>query len=255
MNDLKICVERVVRPIRATPGRKDRMRAELLAHLTATYEEELSQDGDTKAALDRAVARFGQPGEVRRELQESVPAFERVLHSRLPLPDSVERWDAKWRTESPSRYATRMGILHTAGLLLLGVVIPIAVSVIGQARKPLSEMIRLNVFALATFAPWPFCFFLCWGRFREAICRLPRSFSTIGSAIGWAALTFPVTFACEAAMYLLVLRKVSHFEVTGRFVMFAAIYTSLVPLLVVFCGLLAAREQRRYEEWGSLVVE
>ena len=41
MKRLKICVERAVRPVRALDGRKDAMREELLAHLTAIYGEEV----------------------------------------------------------------------------------------------------------------------------------------------------------------------------------------------------------------------
>ena len=40
LRELKIVVERAVRPVRATIARKRRMREELLAHLMAIFEEE-----------------------------------------------------------------------------------------------------------------------------------------------------------------------------------------------------------------------
>ena len=41
MKALRVQVERVVRPVRASSRRKDRMREELLAHLLRLYDEEL----------------------------------------------------------------------------------------------------------------------------------------------------------------------------------------------------------------------
>ena len=49
---LKILVERTVRSVRATIGRKRKMREELMAHLTAVFEEE-TKLGDERTALER----------------------------------------------------------------------------------------------------------------------------------------------------------------------------------------------------------
>ena len=45
MNELMVHVERAVRPVRANPARKFKMRQELLAHLTGIYDEELARSG------------------------------------------------------------------------------------------------------------------------------------------------------------------------------------------------------------------
>jgi hypothetical protein len=84
MNELMAAVERAVRPVRAGFARKMRMRQELLAHLTASYEEERARLGDDRAAVAEALRRFGDPKEVGRDLQASVPLPERVLH--VPVP-------------------------------------------------------------------------------------------------------------------------------------------------------------------------
>jgi hypothetical protein len=73
LTQLKIIVERSVRPVRASTYRKRTMREELLAHLSAAYEEELAKLGDERAALERTTQRFGNPAEVTLHLQESVP--------------------------------------------------------------------------------------------------------------------------------------------------------------------------------------
>jgi ATP-dependent Clp protease ATP-binding subunit ClpC len=69
LTELKTVVERAVRPIRASIARKRRMREELLDHLMTTYEEELERSGDEQAALVQARRRFGDPGDLTKELR------------------------------------------------------------------------------------------------------------------------------------------------------------------------------------------
>ena len=78
VKELKIVVEQAVRPVRATMARKRRMREELLAHLTAIFEEEAEALGDDQAALDQAKRRFGDPRELTGEIQESVSGLAKV---------------------------------------------------------------------------------------------------------------------------------------------------------------------------------
>jgi hypothetical protein len=82
MTELTEAVERAVRPVWASPTRRRRMRRELLAHLRAAFEEERTRLGDDRLALNQALARFGDPAELTRELQASVPRLERVLFAR-----------------------------------------------------------------------------------------------------------------------------------------------------------------------------
>jgi hypothetical protein len=84
MNDdiltkLKVLVERAVRPVRATISRKQQMREEMLAHLTAIFQEETGKQQDEQIAFDRVVERFGDPGELTTKLQQSVPRWDRSL--------------------------------------------------------------------------------------------------------------------------------------------------------------------------------
>ncbi len=78
LKELKSVVERTVRPVQATFARKRRMREELLSHLVSIFEEEAAKAGDEPAALRRATERFGDPGELASQLQQSVPRWDRL---------------------------------------------------------------------------------------------------------------------------------------------------------------------------------
>jgi len=78
LTQLKTLVERAVRPVRASMSRKRRMREELLAHVSAVFEEEEARLGDEQAALERTAPRFGNPAELVGQLQQSVPARDSI---------------------------------------------------------------------------------------------------------------------------------------------------------------------------------
>jgi hypothetical protein len=114
MNEFMVLVERAVRPVRAEPRRKMRMRQELLAHLTASYEEELARRGDEAAAREAAAQRFGDPAAIARELQATVPAWERLLHAPVPGLGWLDRGR---RDEILPRFGFAAGVAVVAALL------------------------------------------------------------------------------------------------------------------------------------------
>jgi ATP-dependent Clp protease ATP-binding subunit ClpC len=77
LRQLKILVERAVRPVQSSISHKRKIREELLAHVTAVFEEEAGQ-GSEQTALERTAARFGAPGDLTRQLQASAPAEDRM---------------------------------------------------------------------------------------------------------------------------------------------------------------------------------
>src|SRR5262245_315933 len=77
LTHLKILVERAVRPVEASTPRKRKMREELLAHVTAVFEEEAASVGEERLALERTEQRFGDLAEPSGQLQESIPASDR----------------------------------------------------------------------------------------------------------------------------------------------------------------------------------
>ena len=96
-------VERAVRPVRAGTPRKRKMREELLAHLTAIYEEELANQGDPAAAMEAAAGRFGDVAQLSRELDQSVGFRERHAYN-------LERRFG-WRApETAARYMFRVAV-------------------------------------------------------------------------------------------------------------------------------------------------
>ena len=80
LTQLKIIVERSVRPVQASVVRKRKMREELLSHVVGVFEEEANL-GDEQAALARTQERFGQAAELTVQLQASVPPSDRFERS------------------------------------------------------------------------------------------------------------------------------------------------------------------------------
>jgi hypothetical protein len=116
---LKILVERVVRPVRAAASRKRKMREELLAHVTAVYEEE-AKTGDASMALERTAQRFGTPAELTSQLQAAAPATDKLAWW-------IDRAVGAHTRESALRRAFRIsalvGGMCTAGLFIMILVI------------------------------------------------------------------------------------------------------------------------------------
>lgn len=107
-------VERIVRPVRCTTPRKRKMREELLAHLTAIYDEELSRHSDPDAAWRTAAERFGAPAGLTCELERALSWSERVGYF-------VERW-VGWRPpETANRWMARVAIQSAALFALMNV--------------------------------------------------------------------------------------------------------------------------------------
>ena len=84
---LKINVEGAVRPVRASTGRKFKMREELLAHLCGVFEEESAKNVEDRIALERTSLRFGNPAEITSQLQESVTAIDGILRRLEAHPE------------------------------------------------------------------------------------------------------------------------------------------------------------------------
>jgi hypothetical protein len=76
LSQLRILIDRAVRPVRASRLRKRGMREEFLAHLSAVFEEEAARAGGPEGALERTTQRFGDPAALTGQLQESVPAID-----------------------------------------------------------------------------------------------------------------------------------------------------------------------------------
>jgi hypothetical protein len=104
-------VERAVRPVRAGTVWKRKTREELLSHLTAIYEEERLKLQDPAAAMQAAANRFGDPTELSREFQATLPVSER----RAYFVERLFGWRAP---ESAFRYMRRQALLSLSILAI-----------------------------------------------------------------------------------------------------------------------------------------
>jgi len=118
-------VERIVRPVRAGTARKRKMRDELLSHLLAIYDQELTRLDDPAAAWREAAIRFGDPAELTRELESSLPRsarreyyYERWFGWRAP--ESAARWSFRLAAQLFVMLAIVVGIGSAASILLAG---------------------------------------------------------------------------------------------------------------------------------------
>jgi len=132
MKSLRREVERVVAPLQASPWRKDRMREELQAHLTNLYEDERTRLSDSDA-LAAALSRFGEPAELTRSLQQSIPRIERIAWFTFPGHDFGKRRPGESTTAHILRTAWYVAAWSVAANIVLIAVLPVIVAL---SRRP-----------------------------------------------------------------------------------------------------------------------
>ncbi|HEX4589619.1 MAG TPA: hypothetical protein VH120_06800 [Gemmataceae bacterium] len=190
LTGLKVVVERAVRPVRASIGRKRKMREELLAHVVGVFEEERARLGDDRGALEQTALRFGNPAQVTSQLQESVPSgdsTERFLEGRpgeatlrvlIRIAFGAVAWEllgviavllaADWVTALPREYWITFGYVFLAppvwlfGLAFLtdwiekGVYDPAGASRLRLALSAAGSLLFVLLFvAGAAWSDWP----------------------------------------------------------------------------------------------------
>jgi hypothetical protein len=239
---LKIIVERAVRPVRATIGRKRKMREELLAHVSAVFEEE-AKLGDEAAALERTAQRFGAPDLLTRQLQAAVPARDRMaanLESVIGFPPSGSK------LRLASRHALLVLVITTAATALM---IGLQIVATGEWREWLTVARIPSILAPVNMAFLMFCASLLWQSMTQSL-------------FGRRGRSWPRILGLGVAAWLLVpaFMLVYCFALTGDFV---ASLIDVLPLLLP--GLLAPlalvctvyvciAEIRFCEEWASLPI-
>lgn len=174
-------VERAVRPLRAPKTRKRKIRSELLAHLSTTYEEELSRCNDSLLAQQAAVRRFGNPAELTEELQKTVPRHEQweasleLLFGWRP-PESEIRW--MLRAAIQTSFLMAIAYFFTAYL---------AVREFGLSN---SVWLTLRPFAASVIAMGPIIAFsgICYFKMRDNLLGAFGSQKSVTRTVVWAAL-------------------------------------------------------------------
>ena len=235
---LKIIVERAVRPVRASTSRKGKMREELLAHVVGVFEEESAKLGDDRAALERTALRFGNPGEVTRQLQESVPARDAVRRYWEGRPG-----EPAWRT------AIRVAWVSGTFALVVAVFV-LASTTVRSVVEWAPEALILCLCAVLAIPAW-LCDLVVLTNFMQKALYSPAGRSWLKVALlvagSWlfmllwfAAWSWPILSAVWASPNL------NAIVLTGFLI---------VPLHA--CALAQSSLMRRqyYEEWGRLPID
>ena len=130
-------IERTVRPVQAGTPRKLKMREELLAHLESIYAEELARTQNPDTALAAAAHRFGNPADLTRELQSTVPAHERLSwHLERRFGWRAPEHASKYLLRFTLQFLAFFGILFTifaAVVVAIDGLIPDAISILYPA--------------------------------------------------------------------------------------------------------------------------
>lgn len=145
LTQLKIIVERAVRPVVASFSCKRKMREELLAHVSAVFEEEEGKLGDAQAALVRTQERFGQAAELTAELQASVPG--RDWYARF-----IEHIEDFRPGESTLRRAGRHALMMF--LVFGGAVLPVFLVQRRFSEWPIIPAAAVLVFGFTLMSNW-----------------------------------------------------------------------------------------------------
>jgi hypothetical protein len=242
MKELMVAVERAVRPVRASGARKDRMREELLAHLTAQYEENMARLGDSPAALAEALRRFGGTEQLTRELQASLLPPERMAFA-------LERW-LGWRApETAFRYNVRLALwlfLFIALVLVAAIAVQLAV---GRSVDAIWMRVRLGGSLLLVLDLELFLLGLLYFKVRDALCSNRAAPPSRRQAVMLCALAAIVTLASGPSLSLLALGDLTLAADILRLWLPLAL---LVPLSLALFGVFFGPSQIRHVEWCCL---
>jgi hypothetical protein len=230
LTQLKILVERTVRPVRVSSSLKRKMREELLAHVSAVFEEEAAKLGNERVALERTAERFGNPADLTGQLQGSVPACDFLLRFLEGL--------AHRPGESALRRAVRYALITF--VVWGGALLP-AFVVQGRLREwPILFAGPVLVFGLTLLGVW-----MC-----QALC-------------GPAGRSWPKAALVATASWLLIpgvtfgVLLIYSGDVRSSLadVLPTSPWYGAIPVFMAVWGSLTAAQKRNAEEWASLQIE
>jgi hypothetical protein len=235
LTQLKILVERAVRPVQASSSRKRKMREELLAHVTSVFEEEVARLANEQAALEGTALRFGNPAELTGQLQESVPTL-----------DSIERF-ADWVSFRPCESTLRRAVRYTIIVEVVCLLFLFAVCLLLRGR--LGE--------LPTDALWHTCaVLLISGYLGFTICILESSMRRLldeQKRSLWIQLA--LVFVGLTIVWMILVLLAYGFISAAKAI---KVYLFTVGCPVGLAWILAQRfavRKRHEEDWASLQIE
>jgi hypothetical protein len=243
LTHLKIIVERTVRPVYASTSRIRKMREELLAHVSAVFEEESAKLGDEPAALARTQERFGQAAELTSLLQASVPRVDCIDRFAENLVGYPSR-------ESALRLAVRLAsVIGAMSLVCLGIAILIQ-GLRGQGSEWLTVARIPSLLAPVWMGFLVFCGTLLMHGMRQALFGpAGRSWLRAGLIAAASWIIIPVT------TFGICLALLADFHTSLWNVLPMLRLGVLVPVALVVVVYLVDAECRHLQEWARLQID
>jgi hypothetical protein len=238
-NSLMVVIEKAVRPVRAGETRKLKMREELLAHLTSIYEEEFERCGDERAAVEAAQRRFGNPRELSKELQTTVPFADRISY----LTEKLNYQPGESLLHFIARY-----MLGYAGMLGIMMFLLLPLALLGVAKDPWHLYLVIFTKSYPPLLMLMVLWILLVAGMRKALFGEDRS---RGRAIFYGLLS-----AAVMPLWAFVLYALCTGDLYGSIVHFgyACLIAPLAPLLLVAMTRQVDREIRIRAEWAELEI-
>jgi ATP-dependent Clp protease ATP-binding subunit ClpC len=239
--ELKKIVERAVRPVPAPLERKKRMRAELLAHVRAVFEEERTR-GDDEAALQQTRERFGDPAKLAHELQTVLSRFDRLgfVIERLVLR---RKGEAAWRCSL--RGAMYLFAAHEVLFLIL---LPVFLAT--RQRLEIERTAYLVLCLATAISTAMFAGSLLTAVLRKILFH--RGHGRIPRLIGVSLLAAVVVPACEFGLFAAVSGELRTSLWTARIGLPFAV---LLPVALALLAWAIERDERSHSEWDDLKIE
>ena len=248
MNDvtqtqLKVVVERAVRPVRATMARKRQMREELLSHLVATFEEELEKAGDEQAALGRAERRFGDPKALSEQLQDTVSwwnQFEAYSDKQYYLRPGESLW----------HFTGRFMLFVGAQYVVPSLAVPPILLLLGKQDR---IGLAIHILVVICIFGWTFSFLSAvlpdrigralFGRDSER-SRMRAGLYCLASLAIFPAIAFFTYWALS-----------SDLAASFHHLLFGCYFAIVAPPVLIATAWHMAKTRRSEEEWTSLRIE
>jgi len=265
MEQFKVHVERIVRPVQAALARKNKMREELLAHLVHKAEALVDEGLDEPAASAQAVEQLGDPDVIRKELQASVPALERLACARIPNWRFLDAYFEKDEGESRFHFALVRTAFEVSAMAVC--VLPLLVAKwAGFMSRGQSSCLSCSLAAVGFISVAAVFIFVGW--YLTDMTGLRRAMSRETAAPAWRKGVATCVFLCFNFVLiigpLLFLAWLTH--PSGRTILTATFFGMfglqlaggtivLLVLLSVVCGFAMKIEHEQWVKWGSLKID
>ena len=246
-------VERAVRPIPAGKKRKLQMREELLAHLTAIYQEELPRHPNETAALSATFNRFGSLAEISAELAGGVSWHQRLAYREEEVSRLFDRCVVLRSEDSLFCYtANVVKILVMVGaltLLLYGALLWL----LKQTYDPL--LLPLTLQLVVHSAVSLLCFFWAIRGIDQVWFRPAGGFRWAATAAVTMVWLFVFTALSFASWYIVSGSHEACVARTPDFILANMFFSMTGVFLTAWCFHNARRNSQPHEVWTKLELE